>query len=512
MKRFTSIQYIFTAALFAVTLPACNDYLDVAPQGQIEEEAIRNNPSAAFDLVTGVYNSMWQGGFGPDVHSFRYVIATNIASDDADKGSTPQDFGAAADIDNFTSLNPGNVVLDDLWKGYYQAIGRANQALDKLPLSPVDDSTKNQLTGEVRFLRGYFYFNLVRFFGGVPKIDRIPGVEEVDNPEFQTRASADTIYQFIIDDLTFATNNLPPKGRTEAGRITLGAAQAMLAKVYLYRQNYEQVYQLTNQVITGGLYALVQNYELIWREDAVNGDGGNNNSESIFEVQAGVNTACNSAINIYAVCQGPRAGGAGGWRDLGFGFNNPSQSLLDEYEPNDVRREGTIIFINEDPAGTVLFDGFRIPSKDSVENFRYNYKAYHSRTAESNCGNIDRLPKQLRVQRYADVLLMNAEAAFQTGRTGEALLRVNEIRERAGLDPLTAVTLEAIWKERRLELAMEHDRFFDLVRQETVQPGRATQAFAAHGKTWVKGINEVFPIPQTQIDLSGGRLEQNPGY
>jgi hypothetical protein len=211
--------------------------------------------------------------------------------------------------------------------------------------------------------------------------------------------------------------------------------------------------------------------------------------------------------------QGPRAGGKAGWTDLGYGFNNPSQSLANEYEPNDIRKNATIIFINPSNGAnsvrTVLFDGFKIPTQDSVQNERYNYKAYYSRTAETNCGNFDRLPKHVQVIRYAEVLLINAEAALQTSQPGIAIDDITKIRVRAKLSPLGSITLEQIWHERRVELAMEQDRFFDLVRQDAVRPGRAAAAFAAHGKTWNPN-RALFPIPQQQIDLSGGNLTQNP--
>jgi len=185
---------------------------------------------------------------------------------------------------------------------------------------------------------------------------------------------------------------------------------------------------------------------------------------------------------------------------------------LNEYETGDLRREATIITINPAPRGTVLWDGYRIPSRDSVENDRYNYKAYHSRTAERNCGVNDRLPKNLRILRLGEILLIHAEAALAIGRNTEALTDINRLRARAGLAAQTSIDLTKIWHERRVEMAMEQDRFFDIVRQEDVLAGRAVQAYTAHGKTFVKGKNEVFPIPQTQIQLSGGVLTQNPMY
>jgi tetratricopeptide (TPR) repeat protein len=499
-------------ALSLAVVSGCNNFLDVAPQGQLSEDAIRTDPAAAQKLVDGVYNAMYFGGFGPDVHGLQYVIMTDIASDDGDKGSTPTDYGDALTIDNFTATS-SNGTVNNTWNGYFQAIARTNQAIDKIPLSPADASVKNRQLGEVRFLRGYFYFNLVRFYGGVPLLNGVPAASDANNPALQTRASVADTYAFIINDLQFAVDNLPAKGATDQGRATKAAAQAMLAKVYLYQKNYQKAYDLTSAIISSNTYSLYPSYADIWRTV------GNNNSESIFEVQTGVNAACNnSAVQLYAVSQGPRQGGKGGWSDLGFGFNNPTQSLANAYEAGDVRRAGTIIFINptaaagQRSAGTVLWDGFRIPSQDSVENSRYSYKAYHSRTKEPNCGNNDFLPKNIRIMRYAEVLLIHAEAAAQLGKTADAAADLRIVRTRAGLTTTVAPTLENIWHERRVELAMEHDRFFDLVRQESVQTGRIVPAFAAQGKNFVKGKNELFPIPQPQIDLSGGVLTQNPGY
>jgi hypothetical protein len=496
------------ALVLASTITACKKYLDVEPQGQITEDQIANDPNAARNLVTGIYNVFYIGGFSPDITSLQFVVMTDIASDDADKGSSPDDYADAKQIDNLQT-SASNGIVNNVWTGHYQGIARANQALDKLQNAQFDAATKNALIGEARFLRAYFYFNLVRLYGGVPLLDKLPLASEANQDKYQTRATADEIYKFIISDLDFAAANLPEKGATEAGRATKGAAQGLEAKVYLYLKNYQKAYELSQAVINGGKYSLVQDYALIWRQKPVNGDGGNNNAESVFEIQAGINKDCSAGINLYTVSQGPRAGGKRGWADLGFGFNTPSQSLINAYEANDVRKAATVITIQ--PNGTVLFDGFRIPSRDSVENDRYSYKAYHSRTAEDNCGgNTDRLPKQIRVLRYAEILLINAEAAIQIGNTGAASADLALVRTRAKLGTI-APTLENVWHERRVELAEEHDRFFDIVRQDAVQPGRANAAFTAHGKTWTPTA-ALFPIPQAQIDLSNGRLKQNPGY
>jgi starch-binding outer membrane protein, SusD/RagB family len=197
---------------------------------------------------------------------------------------------------------------------------------------------------------------------------------------------------------------------------------------------------------------------------------------------------------------------------LGYGFNGPTTDLINTYEAGDLRKAATIIFIDNSGThkGTILWDGFRIPSSDSVQNLYYNYKAYTSSTNPSketfaNPADKNR-PKNIRILRYAEVLLMNAEAAFHTG--GDVLTNLNKVRQRAGLPPKASVTIDDIWKERRLEFAMEHDRFWDLVRQ-----GRAGQVMRAAGKTnFVDGKHELLPVPNSQILLSGNKLSQNFGY
>ncbi len=507
----TKYKLILLAAMPLLAMIGCKkDFLEVDPQGQLTEVQALSDPDAASRVVGGVYNSLYFGGFDATTVGFLWVIALDVASDDGDKGSTPSDFGPAGEIDNFT-YTPNNFIFNNIWRGHYIAIARANRAIDLLEKSTFDATTKNRLLGEVRFLRGMYYFNLVRFFGGVPLVLRVPtDANELNTDEFQTRATKQQVYDVIVADLQFAVNNLPLKGDplTQTGRANKGAAQAYLSKVYLYLQNWQMAYDLSQAVINSGKYGLVQNYAYIFRERPVGGDGGNNNIESIFEVNTGINAGENAVSPLYSNGQGARS--RGGWNDLGFGFNNPTQDLANAYEPGDTRRNATIIFINPTVAGnspgTVLWDGFRIPSQDSVENQRYNYKAYHSALQESPqlTNNKDTKPKNIRLMRYAEVLLINAEAAARLNNTGEAFNKLSLVRARANLAPVPG-TLDNVLKERRVELAMEQDRFFDLVRT-----GRAAAVLGPRG--FQAGKHEVFPIPQEQRDLSGGRLAQNPGY
>lgn len=513
MKK-TIINKLSLLILGAVVLTSCKkSFLDVDPQGQTTEVLALTDPDAAQKLVGGVYNTLYFGGFDKTTVGFLWQLTNDIASDDADKGSTPGDFntGGMGDIDNFVHT-PTNFIFNNIWSGHFNAIISANKAIEVLGKSTIDASTKNRLLGEARFLRGLFYFNLVRFFGGVPKITNVPLPSEGNSDALNTRASAAEIYTVIIDDLQFAVDNLPLKGdaATQTGRANKGAAEAYLAKVYLYKKDWAKVLTLTNDIITSNKYSLVTDYNYIFREKAVGGQGGTNNSESIFEVQTGLNAGENAVSPLFSNGQGPR--GRGGWNDLGFGFNTPSADLANAYEGGDTRRNGTIIFINPtvpapNSTGTVLWDGFRIPSKDSVENDRYSYKAYHSTIAESPqvSNNKDTKPKNIRLMRYAEVLLMYAEASAM-GAGGDGVNKLNAVRARANLG-VTTLSQANVWKERRTELAMEADRFFDLVRQ-----GRAGTVLRAHGKPFVDNKHELFPIPQAQRDLSGNRLSQNPNY
>ncbi len=503
---------IIASSLTAVTFFAgCSkNFLEVPPQGQITEVLALTDPEAATKLVGGVYNTLYFGGFDKTTVGFLWALSNDVASDDADKGSTPGDFSPLGEIDNFTHT-PNNFIFNNIWSGHYSGIVAANKAIDIVGKSTIDAATKNRLVGEARFLRGLYYFNLVRFFGGVPKIISVPLPSEGNSDPLNTRVSAAEIYAVVIDDLQFAADNLPLKGdaATQVGRANKGAAQAYLAKAYLYQKNWQKVFDLTNAVISSGKYSLVTDYSLIFREKPVGGQGGTNNTESIFEVQTGINATENGVSPLFSNGQGPR--GRGGWNDLGFGFNTPTTDLAGAYEAGDTRRSGTIIFINPTVAGnspgTVLWDGFRIPSKDSVENERYSYKPYHSTIAESPqvTANKDTKPKNIRLMRYSEVLLMYAEAAAMLGNA-DGVNKLNQVRSRANL-PATTLSQANVWKERRTELAMEQDRFLDLVRQ-----GRAGTVLRAHGKAFVDGKHEVFPIPQAQRDLSGGRLTQNNGY
>ncbi|WP_420151018.1 RagB/SusD family nutrient uptake outer membrane protein [Spirosoma sp.] len=474
-------------------------FLDVPPQGQqTPTDFFSSNPDAATTLVNAVYAKMLDWNF----YSFSWNGVSSITSDDADKGSSPGDTGTDKDqLDNLT-FTPSSLSFNEVWVGQYEGVARANQALSNLPSLTINDTLKNRLIGEASFLRAFFYFNLVRSFGGVPLVTKVADpTNQNDIQQGRVRATSAQIYTQIETDLQTAITNLPEKsqyGSAELGRATKGAAKAMMAKVAMYQMKWDVVQRLTDEIIASGQYSLHPDYRELWRESTENG------VESIFEIQ-GKGTTPARGVQGYFESQGAR--GDGGW---GWGFNTPSEDLDKAYETGDTRRAGTII-----QRGTTLWDGQVVNAQ--AENPRYNFKAYISRTKETYNGENWETNKNIRVLRYAEVLLMNAEAANELGQSAKALASLNLVRARArgGVTtvlPNVTTTVQAdlrnaIWRERRVELGMEHDRWFDLVRQ-----GRAATVMKAHGKNFVAGKHELFPIPQTQIQLTGGALTQNPGY
>lgn len=480
--------YIATFVLSTFFFAGCaDDYLDVDQTESISTNDLElfNNDEGAKTFVTSIYGKFLEW----DMTSFGWIGLSSITSDDADKGSSPGDTGTDKDVLDALTYNASNPSAESTFNANYAGINRCNQALNIIPqLDKADPALRARLIGEAKFLRAFMYFTLVKCYGGVPIIDHLPNPSsEADRIMQLTRKSSDEVYAYIENDLNDAIAALPVKSAysaSEKGRASKGAAYALLAKVNLYQENWQKVIDNCN-LVTG--YSIVPDYAVMFRL------AGENDNESIFEIQ-GTGSTPAKGISGYSNTQGAR--GAGGW---GWGFNTPSQSLVNAYEPGDVRKDATIIF-----RGTTLYDGRVVPT--TVENPRYNYKAYSS--AYTNGWETDVNIKYLR---YAEVVLMKAEALNELGQTSDAIPLLNQIRKRAGLGNTTAVSQAdvrtAIWKERRVEMAFEHDRFFDLVRT-----GQAQAAFAVDGKTFVPGKHELFPIPDAFIKQANGLSQQNPGY
>jgi hypothetical protein len=524
MKK-SDVKKIILGILFTgVSLTSCKKFMN---NGIIDQRGASNDATVVGQLITGAYSDLLNGdtwGYGNDVHGFSFIAATNIISDDADKGSTSSDQPGIGEFDNL-SISTSNVFVAALWKGYYFAIGDANYAIATIGNSSLDTATKAEYTAEMRYLRGYYYFNLIRMFGGVPMVLRkANSPEDLSSDIFNTRVDTSKIYDsVIVPDLQYAITHLPLKSGASVGHATRGAAEMVLAKVYLYRKSWQNTLSSCEDIINSGQYRLMGDYSLNWLPT------GNNDSESVFEIEGGDFNNTDLGIQLYSECQGPRVGGKGGWTDLGWGFDTPTPSLINAYEPGDLRKSSSVILLKfADPAhpttdyGTYLWDGFRIPAADSVQAQYYNYKAYNSERPVDSVptgdvsnplwkGNRDYKEKNVHLLRYAEVYLLAAEAANEMGQVGTAADYLNVIRNRAGLPNTTAVSQSdlrnAIWQERHVELALEHDRYWDLVRT-----GRAAAVMMAAGKPFVSNKDELLPIPAVQIALSNNRLKQNPGY
>lgn len=516
MKSITQLtrkaQFALVAVLILLSTAGCKKFLDTQRQGAYDDT---NYPypggSGPYDqFIFGAYNELRSF----NLHSQSFITATSIRSDDADKGSTAADGGSnAITMDNFPVL-ASNGFCNTLWLGNYSLITKCNSTIKEVNTNATivaTEAIKQQTLGEARFLRAYAYFNLVRLFGRVPLIDTLFSDPAAQNNVAQS--SAAQIYAFIESDLTFAASVLPLNWDARfVGRATKGAANGLLAKVYLTQQKWSQAMTAANAVMTSGQYDLSTSYDKIFREE------GENSKESVFEVQATASAAIPSANGVqYAQIQGVR--GSGIW-DQGWGWNTPSDQLVAAYEANDPRKARTILFTSTSTVPGLTIYGETTPV--GLPNPRYNNKIYTNPALRTSIGNRFGYWMNIRILRYADVVLMYAEAANEVGGDANitaARTALNSVRARArqgavaGTLPDVTTTDQAtlrnaIRQERRVELAMEHDRFFDIVRW-----GIAQDVLQAAGKTnFINSRDVLLPIPQTQIDLSAGKLTQNPGY
>ncbi len=489
---------------FSIITGCQKDFLDRTTQGEYTEG---NYPyptgSGPFDpTIFDAYNALRFYG----VHSAGFLAAVSIRSDDADKGSTPADGPSTIQFETFT-MNSTNGLTNGMWIDHYTLINRCNIILDQIKKdnSPLTASAaKINGEAEAKFIRGYAYFMMVRYFGGVPLVDSI-ATDQVGTSNIP-RSTATQIYTFIESDLQFAAANLPASWDSKfIGRVTSGAANGLLAKVYLTQRKWALAKNAASQVIQSNQYNLSTPYNTIF------GEAGENSKESVFEIQATATPSEKRDFGVqYSAHQGTR--GTGIW-NLGNGFNVPSVILEAAYETGDPRKTRTILY----SGGTSIYNE---PVPLGLPNLMYNHKSHSSPSFRSRYLDNFGYWMNVRILRYADVVLMYAEASNEVGgteNTDEALAKLEMVRARAragnnGILPRVTTTDQddlrlAIRQERRIELAMEHERFFDLVRW-----GTAGAVLRAAGKAYVDGRDELIPIPQAQIDISRGILTQNPGF
>jgi hypothetical protein len=471
------VQKVTGIGLFAILLITAQS----CKKTFLNEPRQASTPAVLFwktqDDATKAVNAMYANLREWKNIAFAPLAIESIPSDDAEKGSSTNDASFFNNFDNYTASSTEGQIAD-FWTGQYQTINFANQITDNLPNISMDANLKTRYLAEAKFVRAYAYFRLVRAFGDVPLRLSVPK----DATEYNLpRTPKAQVWAAVEQDLTDAAAVLPQSyGAADAGRITKGAALALHAKVAMYQLKWADVLNYTNQVMGLG-YSLFPNYEQLFRTN------NENNSESVFEIQSELITGNGDASNSqYSQIQGVRGSNGGGW-----GFNVPTQDLANAFETGDPRRDATIIF-----RGETTPEGDAIPA--TGDNPMYNQKSYVPFSMWVS-GYNEGVQQNIRVIRYADVLLMNAEAANETGNSAQAIASLELVRARARggnaaiLPKVTttdkAALQAAIWKERRVELAMEYDRYFDVIRQ-----GRGTAVFGPKG--WKAGKNEVWPIPQ----------------
>ena len=493
------INIIILFCLF-ILISGCTDFLKIDPQGDLTQASFPTSSTDALQATNAVYAAVRNWYY----NSGGYPIL-DIMSDDAYKGSNTNDqLTTVGAYDNFTFNSTGDG-LDRWWATLYQGIRWANVVIEKVPVIPMDTTLRNRYVGEVRFLRGLFYFDLVRAWGGVPEVTAsIP-------PLHLGRATSDEIYSLIVSDLQYAETHLTTKSElisSDMGRATSGAAEALLAKVYLFQKDFVNAELYALKVIQSNEYSLEPRFI-----DA-NGVNGNNGVESIFEVGAlGVEDYEGGGAQ-YANTQGVRGSPNRGW-----GFNRPSIDLRKSFEPGDPRLKGTIIDLGDTLDG-VLIIGDPDPANDPVIKLNkngdtINIQCYNRKVWTPGNDTPTQWSHHRRLIRYADVLLMAAEAMNENGKPADALTYLNQVRKRArggNISVLPDVTItdknllrDKILLERRHELALEGERFWDLVRT-----GNAATVLGPLG--FIPGKHEVLPIHQSEIDISQGSLTQNPNY
>lgn len=486
--------------LLTITLLASGcqkDFLDRRPPGELTFEEFFQNADQAVQATNAVYEQYRSF----DLAALSYIGCTDILSDDADKGSTANDAPLLSDLDNFT-MDATNPYISPLYKGHYRAIARANVAIEGIArVESMDEALRSRLIGECKFLRAYSYFLLVQWFGDLVLVTK---TLQGDEYYAQTRQPKEVIYAQIEQDLKDAAAVLPEKDgypASEKGRVTQAAAKGLLAKLYMLKKDWASAEAQCMDIINGGKYSLLTRYADNFLPV------GENGTESVFEIQTvalETQQAAGPGSSPYNMVQGVR-----GVPNLGWGFNRPSDNLVSSYENGDPRREATIIYVGE-----ILPDGStQVKDNPEIINERYNQKAW----VPAHSGLQDNGPGNIRVLRYSDILLLAAEAKNELGKSGEALPLLNLVRKRARgtnnfILPDVTVTdqtqlRERIYRERRVELAMEQHRWFDLVRW-----GRAETVMTALGKSFVANKHEVLPIPQTEVDLTSGKVTQNNGY
>lgn len=485
----TSHKLITICAVALLTGSSCKkDFLDLAPISQQNSNNFYRTGEDMKNALSSVYAALQYGGL--------YYSSMHIIGDLRSDNTEITDPAAGADmqaVDMFTN-NAVNSISSNTWNGHYQGIQSANIVINKIDAVSMDAVLKARYKAEARFLRALMYFNLVRIYGDVPLV-----VDIINNPQDGYKYGRETIakvYEQIIADLKDAEQNLPFEYTSaDIGRATKGAAMSLLGKVYLTQKNWPLAAQKLKEVIDA---AAQTKYQLVASYANIFGAANENNRESIFEVQfrKGANGEGSPYTNQFApIGSGTAVVSIGN----PLGQNIPTANMSNAYEAGDLRKAAS------------MRNSYVLGGNTVNHNYTIKYSGVPAANLDSDNNWI--------VMRYADVLLMYAEALNEQGYVadGPAFTYLNQIRTRAGLASKTSSNANAalqvadqaafrlaVEQERRVELAFEGHRWFDLVRT-----GRALAVLGASG---MQAHHVLFPVPQSQIDINPALIKQNTGY
>lgn len=482
------------------TLGACSDMLNEQPRGDYAEAAFYQTSAQAVLAINAAYQPL---SFASDNN--RLWVFGDVASDDAAKGGDPGDQADIGLVDNF-QIFPTSGPVESEWGVLYEGINRANLVLQRVPAINMDATLKNRVLGEARFLRALNYFYLVNIYGDVPLI-----LEPLNADKLQvTQSPVGTIYtQAIEADLQVAIQNLPAaQVGSDVGRATKGAAQALLAKAYLYQQKWQPALETAQLVINGGQYDLLPVYANNFRA------AYKNNRESVFAVQhlSGQVPFQGNRLNQWFA---PRP------NENGYFFDAPAPGFVAEFEQTAAKVADPRLDYSVGRAGTTWLNGEPFDpqwSPTGYLNKKHVQPLAEVPAATKGDGNLNYV-----MIRYADVLLMAAEALTELNRGAEALPYLNRVRKRAresylndpALAPATGIPTvpanllpdvvntsqtnlrDAIRHERRVELGLEFHRYFDLVRY-----GQAYAETALRDKNFSFAKNRYVPLPQSERDTN----------
>ena len=508
MKFFN--RYKIFAGLSVLALSSCSEsFLEVSPKGALTSETYLKTDDDVKTAMVGVYNSM-QHNFSNGSWGSVYFVK-NLPGDDCMAGSSEGDQTGYQNIDDF-KIETDNVKLELVYKNSYRTINRANTIIERVD---ADTDVKREIVAEAKAIRAYTYLDLVIMFGGVPLMTVNPAAE---SDYHLPRATVAEMYAQIEKDFTEAIPELPLKSEyspADIYRFSKGTAQAFLGKAYLYEKKYSEAATQLATVISSTEYDLEEDFANVWSKEAEFG------KESLFEISYTSQELYDwstfpwdggNESNIEVQLQGPRS-------DLfdltnstlpiinGWGFNMPSAKIGHAFEnENDVVRGAATLISAEDFEAT----GGVIIEPDAHDYEGYMRMKYVTRASETDGGILElNYSTNWRILRYADVLLMAAEAYHFDGQDGNALIELNKVRERAQLAdiPASADIFAAIVTERELEFAFEGSRFWDLVRWDLAEQELGDLGYKS-------GRNELFPIPQNEIITNNAinPEDQNPGY